>query len=115
MIGRSNTGHITSGRNEERALHRLDRMEGSLSTLNKMINISEAGQEATSCLSGKSSPGKSNTSQSPAANTSLTYRGGRCGRREGKGGVGHNDNGAQEVTGKADQGPDTEEQSRRQG
>lgn len=72
MISRSNTGPISSGRNEERALHRLDKMEGSLSTLNKMINRSEAGQEATACLSGKSSPSKSNTSQNPAANTSLT-------------------------------------------
>lgn len=82
MIGRSNTGHISSGRNEERALHRLDRMEGDLSTLNKMINRSKAGQEATVCLSGKSSPGKSNTSQSPAANINLRP----VWQKEGKGG-----------------------------
>lgn len=34
-------------------MHRLGRMEGYLSTLNKMINRSEAGQEATACLLGK--------------------------------------------------------------
>lgn len=58
--------------------------------------------------SGKSSPGKSNTSQSPAANTSL-----RPAEVVSVAGEKHKDNGAHEVTGKIDQGPDTEEQSSR--
>lgn len=53
MIGRSNAGHILSGRSEERALHSLGSMEGYLSTLNKMTNRSEAGQGATACLLGE--------------------------------------------------------------
>lgn len=58
--------------------------------------------------SGKSSPGKSNTSQSPAANTSL-----RPAEVVSVAAEKHKDNGAHEVTGKIDQGPDTEEQSSR--
>lgn len=58
--------------------------------------------------SGKSSPGKSNTSQSPAANTSL-----RPAEVVSVAGEKHKDNGAHEVTSKIDQGPDTEEQSSR--
>lgn len=65
---------------------------------------------------GKSSPGKSNTSQSPDANTSLRPTevvnvAGEKGREEA--GVKHKDNGSQEVTGKTDQGQDTEEPSKR--
>lgn len=59
--------------------------------------------------SGKSSPGKSNTSQSPAANI-ISLRPAEVVRVAGEK---HKDNGAHEVTGKIDQGPDTEEQSSR--
>lgn len=63
----------------------------------------------------KSFPGKSNTSQSSAANTSLrpTEVVNVKGREEA--GVEYKDNGAQKVTGKTDQGQDTEEPSRRHG
>lgn len=77
-------------------MHRLGRMEGYLSTLNKMINRSEAGQEATACLLGKAPQVKA--TQSPAANTSL-----RPAEVVSVAGEKHKDNGAHEVTGKIDQ------------